>query len=97
MKVKTAEEFLADEIELYSVGRFMDVVEDLKLCIKSGILCQTGGSIKIELISDQTELTQINMTFKSIPGETEYFIDYHGRGVFSKGSQLEFAERQKRN
>ena len=92
-EIKTAEEFLSDEIDLFSKGRLFAVVDDLIMLIGLGKLKQVAGEMTIDEVKTLPSLDGIALEFETIPNGTHYALYYNGGGVFQRGQLSEFIRR----
>ena len=88
--MESAEELLADYIEIRSPKILYSIVESLKGFIDRGLLKEISGTYSINDIQEGKPFPDdlINIEFKSQPGNTKYLLScetYHGAGgVFKK-------------
>lgn len=88
--MKSAEELLAEYIEIRSPKVLYSVVDSLKDFINQGLLKEISGTCSIFEIQEGKPFPDdlINIEFKTQPGSTKYLLScetYHGvGGVFKK-------------
>jgi len=88
--MKSAEELLAEHIEIKSPKVFHSVVDSLKDFINRGLLKEVSGTCSLCEIEEGKPFPDdlINIEFKTEPGGSKYLLScetYHGvGGVFKK-------------
>jgi hypothetical protein len=84
---ESAEELLADYIEINSPGRLIDVASSLSIFIKNGTLIESAGECSvIEIVPNASwPCDLIDIEFTTVPGGTKYVLrceTYRGVGGF---------------
>lgn len=88
-KNRTAEEILADQIEIQSPTALLEIIKDLHELIDCGLLRQKSGNVFIKDFAQAPPFPAdvISMVFETIPEGTLYELNcetYHGSGGLFK-------------